>query len=91
MNDIILVSGGFDPIHSGHINLIKDASKYGDVVVLLNSDNWLNGWFHKNSAGLRPARWQAIKVSRSVLEPGNWITAILLNDDIFIAAYNRSK
>ena len=41
MNDIILVSGGFDPIHSGHINLIEDASKYGDVVVLLNSDAWL--------------------------------------------------
>ena len=41
MNDIILVSGGFDPIHSGHINLIKDASKHGDVVVLLNSDAWL--------------------------------------------------
>ena len=41
MNDIILISGGFDPIHSGHIDLIKDASKYGDVVVLLNSDAWL--------------------------------------------------
>ena len=41
MNDIILVSGGFDPIHSGHIDLIEDASKYGNVVVLLNSDAWL--------------------------------------------------
>ena len=41
MNDIILVSGGFDPIHSGHIYLIANASKYGDVVVLLNSDAWL--------------------------------------------------
>ena len=41
MNDIILVSGGFDPIHSGHISLIKDASNYGDVVILLNSDKWL--------------------------------------------------
>ena len=41
MPDIILISGGFDPIHSGHIKLIKDASNYGDVVVLLNSDNWL--------------------------------------------------
>ena len=41
MNDIILVSGGFDPIHSGHIYLIEDASRYGDVVVLLNSDAWL--------------------------------------------------
>ena len=41
MNDIILVSGGFDPIHSGHIYLVEDSSKYGDVVVLLNSDTWL--------------------------------------------------
>ena len=41
MTDIILVSGGFDPIHSGHIKLINDANKYGDVVVLLNSDAWL--------------------------------------------------
>ncbi|MDA9628988.1 adenylyltransferase/cytidyltransferase family protein [Pelagibacteraceae bacterium] len=41
MPDIILVSGGFDPIHSGHIKLINDANKYGDVVVLLNSDPWL--------------------------------------------------
>ena len=41
MNDIILVSGGFDPIHSGHIALIQEAAKLGDVVVLLNSDNWL--------------------------------------------------
>ena len=38
---IVLVTGGFDPIHSGHIKLINDANKYGDVVVLLNSDEWL--------------------------------------------------
>ena len=37
----ILISGGFDPIHSGHIKLINDANKYGDVIVLLNSDEWL--------------------------------------------------
>ena len=41
LKNIVLVSGGFDPIHSGHIKLISDASSYGDVVVLLNSDNWL--------------------------------------------------
>jgi len=41
MPDIILVSGGFDPIHSGHIKLINEANNYGDVVVLLNSDKWL--------------------------------------------------
>ena len=47
MNKIVLVSGGFDPIHSGHIKLIKEASKYGKVVVLLNSDQWL-----KNKKGI---------------------------------------
>ena len=41
MRELVLVSGGFDPIHSGHIFLIQEASKYGDVIVLLNSDKWL--------------------------------------------------
>ena len=41
MPNIILISGGFDPIHSGHIKLINDSSKYGNVIVLLNSDKWL--------------------------------------------------
>ena len=41
MRKLVLVSGGFDPIHSGHIYLIQEASKYGEIVVLLNSDEWL--------------------------------------------------
>ena len=41
MDNIVIISGGFDPIHSGHIKLILEASKYGDIVVLLNSDKWL--------------------------------------------------
>ena len=41
MRELVLISGGFDPVHSGHVNLIKEASKYGDVIVLLNSDAWL--------------------------------------------------
>ena len=41
MDNLVLVSGGFDPIHSGHIKLIREASLYGKVVVLLNSDKWL--------------------------------------------------
>ncbi len=41
MLEIVVVSGGFDPIHSGHIKLIKEAAKHGEVVVLLNSDLWL--------------------------------------------------
>ena len=41
MDSIVLVSGGFDPIHSGHIKLIEEASRHGNIVVLLNSDEWL--------------------------------------------------
>ena len=41
MDNIVLVSGGFDPLHSGHIKLIQDASNHGMVVILLNSDKWL--------------------------------------------------
>lgn len=37
----ICISGGFDPIHPGHIALIEDAAKYGAVHVILNSDDWL--------------------------------------------------
>lgn len=39
---IAVVSGGFDPLHSGHINYLSASSAYGDkLVVLLNSDEWL--------------------------------------------------
>ena len=39
---IIVVSGGFDPIHSGHIEYFKAAKKLGDhLIVALNSDAWL--------------------------------------------------
>ena len=39
---IIVVSGGFDPIHSGHIAYFKSAKEHGDkLIVALNSDKWL--------------------------------------------------
>lgn len=39
---IIIISGGFDPIHSGHIAYLNAAAKLGDkLIVALNSDNWL--------------------------------------------------
>ena len=38
---LVLVSGGFDPIHRGHIALLRAADNIGRVVVALNSDAWL--------------------------------------------------
>ena len=37
----VMVSGGFDPVHVGHIRMIRDAAQYGDVIVVANSDQWL--------------------------------------------------
>jgi len=38
----VAVSGGFDPIHVGHVRLFEEAKKLGDkLVVILNNDNWL--------------------------------------------------
>lgn len=39
---VVLVTGGFDPIHSGHISYFKEAKLLGDkLIVGLNSDAWL--------------------------------------------------
>lgn len=39
---IVAVSGGFDPIHIGHVRMFQDAAKLGDrLVVILNNDHWL--------------------------------------------------
>ena len=38
---LIAVSGGFDPIHNGHVRMIKEAAQHGNVIVILNSDDWL--------------------------------------------------
>ena len=40
-NKLIILSGGFDPVHKGHIRMFKAASKLGEVIIGLNSDNWL--------------------------------------------------
>jgi D-beta-D-heptose 7-phosphate kinase/D-beta-D-heptose 1-phosphate adenosyltransferase len=37
----IMVSGGFDPIHVGHVRMILEAAEHGEVVVVANSDDWL--------------------------------------------------
>lgn len=37
----ICVSGGFDPVHIGHLRMMQEASQYGDVIAIVNSDEWL--------------------------------------------------
>lgn len=42
MKKVVLVTGGFDPLHSGHIAYFKAAKEFGDTLcVAVNSDDWL--------------------------------------------------
>ena len=38
---VVAISGGFDPVHVGHVRMIKAAAKLGDVIIITNSDAWL--------------------------------------------------
>lgn len=43
MTTAVLVTGGFDPIHSGHIQYLKRAAELGDILYVgVNSDEWLS-------------------------------------------------
>jgi D-beta-D-heptose 7-phosphate kinase/D-beta-D-heptose 1-phosphate adenosyltransferase len=42
MSKVVLVTGGFDPLHSGHIKYLEAAKELGDkLIVGVNSDVWL--------------------------------------------------
>ena len=74
MRKIVLVTGGFDPIHSGHIEYFKAAKKLGDLLVVgVNSDDWLS---RKKGAPFMPERERhAIVVNLSMVDK-----AIFFND-----------
>lgn len=39
---VVMISGGFDPIHIGHIRYMQEAKKLGNkLIVVINNDNWL--------------------------------------------------
>jgi cytidyltransferase-like protein len=54
INRVVLVTGGFDPLHSGHIAYFKAARALGDMLVVgVNSDAWLT---HKKGRAFLPAQ-----------------------------------
>ena len=71
---IILVTGGFDPIHSGHIEYLQSAKNLGDILVVgLNSDEWLT---RKKGRPFMP-----FKERQSVIENLKMVDEVISVDD----------
>ncbi len=69
---IVAVSGGFDPVHIGHIEMFERARKLGDkLVVLLNNDNWLivkKGYFFMDQ-----------EERKKILESIRWVDEVVIS------------
>jgi cytidyltransferase-like protein len=84
---IVVVSGGFDPIHSGHIEYFEKAKELGDIlVVALNSDDWLS---RKKGKPFMP--W--IERSRIVkaLKPVGYVMEFNDDDNTAINAIHKTR
>lgn len=68
---VVAVSGGFDPIHIGHVRMFKEAKKIGDkLVVILNNDNWL-----KKKKGFM---FMPQNERKEVLESLKWVDKVIM-------------
>ena len=71
---IIVLSGGFDPVHKGHLRMFREASWLGhQVIVGLNSDEWL-----KRKKG-KP--FMKFEERKEILEGFRYINQVLPFDD----------
>jgi D-beta-D-heptose 7-phosphate kinase/D-beta-D-heptose 1-phosphate adenosyltransferase len=69
--NIIAVSGGFDPLHVGHVRFFKEAKKMGnELVVILNNDNWLK---KKKGFVFIPQ-----KERKEIIESLRWVDRVIL-------------
>ena len=74
MKTYYIVSGGFDPIHEGHVEMIKASAQASDgVIVLANSDDWLCRKKGKN--------FHTMKTRKAILENLKGVVDVLEFDD----------
>ena len=85
-NDTVMISGGFDPIHVGHIRLIREAARYGDVIVAMNSDEWIFRQKGFNSIGFNE-RKEFLMAIKGVVE----VVSVCDEDDTVCAALIEHK
>lgn len=71
---VVLVTGGFDPLHSGHISYFRAARELGDMLVVgINSDSWLT---RKKGAPFMPAHERV-----TIIENLRMVNHCILFDD----------
>jgi D-beta-D-heptose 7-phosphate kinase/D-beta-D-heptose 1-phosphate adenosyltransferase len=74
MKTIVLVTGGYDPLHSGHISYFKSAKELGDILIVgINSDSWLE---RKKGRAFMPSTERV-----SIIENLKMVDYCLLFDD----------
>jgi len=72
---VVAVSGGFDPLHIGHLQMIKEAKELGDkLVVILNNDNWLK---KKKGYVFMPQEQR-----KAILEAIRWVDEVVLTSHL---------
>jgi D-beta-D-heptose 7-phosphate kinase/D-beta-D-heptose 1-phosphate adenosyltransferase len=68
-----MVSGGFDPVHIGHVRMFKEAKKLGDhLVVYLNNDHWLRA---KKGYVFMPEDER-----KEIIEAFAWVDRVIISD-----------
>ena len=71
---VIILSGGFDPVHKGHMRMFREAANLGhQVIVGLNSDEWLS-----RKKGKPFMKWEE---RAEILESCKFINQVLPLDD----------
>ena len=74
IKNVIIVSGGFDPVHKGHIRMFREAANLGHQVIIgLNSDEWLT-----RKKGKPFMKWDE---RAEILESCKFVTQVLSMDD----------
>jgi D-beta-D-heptose 7-phosphate kinase/D-beta-D-heptose 1-phosphate adenosyltransferase len=84
IKSIIVLSGGFDPVHKGHLRMFREASWLGhQVIVGLNSDDWLT-----RKKGKPFMKWDERK---EILEGFKYVNQVIPFDDTDDTANNLIK
>ncbi|MBI5469889.1 adenylyltransferase/cytidyltransferase family protein [Candidatus Kaiserbacteria bacterium] len=75
----VAVSGGFDPLHIGHVRMFEAAKKLGDkLVVILNNDNWLRD---KKGFSFMPE-----KERKEIIEMFPFVDSVVISDHKLVDA-----